>query len=103
MRDRRASLGDPRHVRAMQRLALLVLIACGGAEGPIRTPEQRTTDSAPAVTALQAARFEDAGTLAEQALARDPHNSRAAAVHAIATCQQAGSRYLVELTAIIAR
>jgi hypothetical protein len=43
----------------------------------------------PAVTALQAARFDDARSLAEQALAADAENPRAAAVSALARYRQA--------------
>jgi Tfp pilus assembly protein PilF len=41
------------------------------------------TEAAPCVTALQAAHFEEAAKLADQALKKDPENSRAHAVAAV--------------------
>ena len=83
-------------------LLLLVLTACGGAGAPAaRTPSQRATDSAPAVTALQTGQFADAARQAEAALALDPRNPRAAAVHAIATYQRSMHDYVHAIGAII--
>jgi len=87
----------------MKRLLLILAVsaACGGAEAPARSPAQRATDSAPAVTALQAGNFDDAARQAEAALALDPRNARAAGVHAIATYQHAMHQYVHEIGAII--
>jgi len=81
-------------------LVVTLAAACGPA-GPARSPSQRATDSAPAVTALVAGNFADAGKQAEAALARDPRNARAAAVHAIATYQQSMHRYIHEVGQIV--
>ena len=67
-------------------------VGCGAAGGPVRSPAERERDSAIAVSSLQAARFAEAANQASLVLARDPGNSRAAAVRAIATYQAAGSR-----------
>ncbi|HUQ03909.1 MAG TPA: hypothetical protein VM261_15535 [Kofleriaceae bacterium] len=76
--------------------------ACSGDKGPPpRTPEQRGTDSAPAVTALQAGTFDAAAKEATAALALDPRNAQAAAVRAIAGYQQAGSEMVHELGRIL--
>jgi len=73
-------------------LALAVVAGCGGASAPVRSPTERDRDSAAAVSALRGAKFAAAAEQATQVLARDPGNSRAAAVRAIATYQAAGSR-----------
>jgi hypothetical protein len=70
----------------------MVVILFGCAGGAVRSREVRDRDSAAAVTALQIARFAEAAEQATKVLARDPGNSRAAAVRAIATYQAAGSR-----------
>jgi hypothetical protein len=69
---------------------LLTLASCGGPSAPARTPGQRAEDSAPAVAALQASKFDEAGAAAASILARDPQNSRAAAVRALVTYLAAG-------------
>jgi hypothetical protein len=84
----------------MRILVMVVVLGCG-APTPVRTPEQRTQDSAAAVDALRGTRFSDAERAAASALALDPHNSRAAAVRAIAAYQQAGSELVRELTAVL--
>jgi hypothetical protein len=73
-------------------VSIVIAAGCGSGSGPVRSPEERNRDSAAAVSALQAAKFAEAAEQATQALARDPGNSRAAAVRAIATYQAAGSR-----------
>src|SRR5690349_1949827 len=65
---------------------------CGAGGHPARPQAERDRDSAAAVASLQAAKFDEAATLAAQVLAHDPDNSRAAAVRALATYQAAGSR-----------
>jgi hypothetical protein len=77
----------------------LALAGCGGA--PRRSPSERLADSAPAVAALQGARFADATREATLALGRDRGNSRAAAVRAIAGYQAAGTALLGELERIM--
>lgn len=87
--------------RAIVACALL-WTACGGAsDPPARTPQQRVDDSAAAVTALQAARFDDARREATAVLQRDRRSSRAAAIRAIATYQAAGHRFLVDLERVL--
>jgi hypothetical protein len=75
----------------MRILVISIVVAACGAPTPVRTPEQRVHDSAAAVDALRGSRFGDALREASAALALDSHNSQAAAVHAIAAYQQAGS------------
>jgi hypothetical protein len=78
------------------------LVACSGDKGPPpRTPEQRGTDSATAVTALQAGTFDQATQEASAALALDPRNAQAAAVRAIAGYQVAGSDLVHEIGRIL--
>src|SRR5262245_26305952 len=77
----------------------LAIWACG--HPPARDPQQRRQDSAAAIVALQGSRFDDAGREASAALARDAHNSQAAAVRAITTYQAAGHKLVSELSAII--
>ncbi|HEX3473869.1 MAG TPA: hypothetical protein VHT91_02445 [Kofleriaceae bacterium] len=67
-------------------------VGCGAGGAAVRSQAERERDSAVAVASLQAARFAEAASQASLVLARDPGNSRAAAVHAIATYQAAGSR-----------
>jgi hypothetical protein len=78
-----------------QLLLVLALVACGGPAVPARTPAQRAQDSASAVAALQASKFDDAARQATAVLASDPGNARAAAVRAIAT-YQGGIHGLIE-------
>jgi hypothetical protein len=63
-------------------LLLVVLSACAGLS-PARRAELETA-AQPALTALQAAKFDEAKTLADEALAKDELNARAAAISAIA-------------------
>src|SRR5215475_14328415 len=67
-------------------------VGCGAGSAAVRSQAERERDSAVAVSSLQAARFAEAASQASLVLARDPGNSRAAAVRAIATYQAAGSR-----------
>ncbi|MGE5184227.1 MAG: hypothetical protein ACM31C_19290, partial [Acidobacteriota bacterium] len=75
--------------------------ACGGPQPAARSPEQRVHDTAVAFDALRAARFVDAEHAAAGALALDPRNAQAAAIHALATYQQAGEQLVDELEAVI--
>jgi len=77
------------------------VIACGGAAPAARSVADRAADSAPAVAALTASRFDDAVAAAGQALARDPANARAAAVRAIASYVLAGHALIHQLGDII--
>lgn len=72
-------------------LVVAVLAGCGGsAVKPALQSPQAIADAAPALAALQASKFADAGQIATGVLARDAHNSRAAAVRALSTYQAAG-------------
>ncbi len=84
---------------ALALAATLALAGCGGA--PRRSPTERLADSAPAVAALQAARFADATREASVALGRDAGNSRAAAVRAIAAYQTSGLQLFEELVRLM--
>lgn len=91
----RSSIASPRSSLALPlaALALIGLTGLGcGPKPPARSPQERVSDAAPAVTALREARFVEAAKLAETALARDRQNGTAAAVHAIAGIQAAGSQ-----------
>lgn len=77
------------------------LSGCGDELPPPRSPEQRTSDSAPAVQALQASRFAEAEKHAAAALQLDPRNSQAAAVRAIAGYQRAGHDLVRDIGAVI--
>jgi hypothetical protein len=77
------------------------LAGCGGDAPPPRSPEQRGTDSAPALESLRAGRFTDAATQASSALALDPDNAQAAAVRAIAGYQRAGHDLFHELEQVV--
>lgn len=81
--------------------ACLAVAASCGSEPPARSPSQRATDSATAVRALQASQFSDAERAASQALTIDPHNSRAAAVRAIARYQAAGEQLWNQIDKIV--
>ena len=81
--------------------AIVCGFGCGSAEPPARNPEQRREDSAPAVEALQASKFDAAGNAAQIALGQDPRNARAAAVHAIATYRRAGHDLLQQLELVV--
>ncbi len=86
----------------MHRIVVMVaLAACGSTEGPALTPAQRTQDSAPAVSALQASQFDRASRAADFALGQDPHNARAAAVRAIATYRAAANELITRLEHVI--
>ncbi|MCL4228463.1 MAG: hypothetical protein KJZ91_28705 [Myxococcales bacterium] len=81
--------------------SVLGVTACGGDGPPPRAPAERAADSAPAVDALVAGRFEEAATAASSALARDPRNATAAAVRAIARYQGAGAALLAGLERVL--
>jgi hypothetical protein len=91
-----------RQARRMKALALAVLVACGASDVPVRPPAEQVRDSATAVAALQASKFEDAHREATTALSRDPRNSRAAAVRAIAAYQRSGSRLIGDIDDLFA-
>jgi hypothetical protein len=78
----------------------MALLACGHPE-PAAPPPKPRVDATAAITALQAGRFEDATREAAAVLARDPHSSKAAAVRAVATYQQAGEHLVNELAAVL--
>lgn len=83
-------------------MIFVLVAACGAGEPPpARNPDQRRDDSAPAVVALQASKFDDAGRAAALALRQDPRNARAAAVHAIATYRAAGHALIQQLELVI--
>jgi hypothetical protein len=78
---------------------LLLLGACGAPE----TPHREAVDSAPAVVALQASKFDEAGRTAADMLRDDPRSARAAAVHAIATYREAGHDLVRQLERLVAQ
>jgi hypothetical protein len=80
---------------------LACAVAACGPRPPARSPTEREADSAPAVAALQASRFAEAGQLAGTALARDPRNARAAAVRAVAAYQAAGAQLVGDLEQLL--
>lgn len=82
---------------AAAQVSIAVALASCGAPPPSRTPTERVADSAAALTALQKSEFGEARVAAEAALARDPRNARAAAVHAIARYQAAGEQLYRDL------
>lgn len=82
-------------------LAALVMFACGSTSPPSRSPAQRAADATAAVSALRAGQFDVAAREAETALALDPGNAQAAAVHAIATYQRTGNRLATEIFALL--
>lgn len=93
----------------------LVLVCClvagnvapgcsGTPASETKSPQQQQQDAAAAaaaVTALQNSKFEDATREASLVLRRDPKNSRAAAVRAIARYQAGGHEFITELTKIL--
>lgn len=81
-----------------------VLAACGNGPEPAKPVPQSPAAiaaAAPAITALQTSKFEDARQLASQVLQQDGANSRAAAVRALVTYQAAGNTLIRELTEIM--
>lgn len=83
-------------------LIAMLVAACGHAElGAAHEPPRPAIDTTASVEALRAGRFGDAAREASSVLARDPHSSRAAAVRAIATYQQAGEHLVNELAAVL--
>lgn len=81
-----------------------VLAACGSGPDPAKPSPQSPAAiaaAAPAVTALQASKFDDARQIAAQVLAQDGANSRAAAVRALVTYQAAGNTLIRELGEIL--
>jgi hypothetical protein len=87
----------------MHRPIVIFLAICACSHPPALDPQQRKQDSAAAIVALQGSRFEDAGREASAVLARDAHNSQAAAVRAITSYQAAAHKLVSELSAIIDR
>lgn len=82
-------------------LLFSILAVSAGCAGVQRSPAQRASDAAAAVAALQSARFPEAIQEAGAVLAKDPGNSRAAAVRAIAGYQAAGLQLRLDLEQII--
>lgn len=76
---------------------MLILGACGGDAAPLRSPQQRSADSAPAVTALRGSQFALAERYAASALALDPRNGQAAAVRAITAYRTASTTLVQEI------
>jgi len=85
----------------MRSFALVLALAACGSEPPARSPSQRAADSAPAIAALQASKFSEAGAAASRALELDPRASQAAAVRALANYQAAGTELVHSLRAIV--
>lgn len=104
---------DARICAVMNRIYLLVLFvgACAGAPPPADprgtapppAPQSAAmiADAQPAIAALQASKFDEARSLASQALAKDARNSRAAVVRALATYQAAGHALIASLTQVL--
>ncbi len=95
-------------IGTMRRLLcpLLVILAACNTPTPARPISQSPTaveDSAPALQALQASRFDEARSLATSVLAKDGANSHAAAVRAVATYQHTAHDLITKLTAIVDR
>ena len=72
----------------MRFLLLLLLSGCATGLSAARRAELEA-DAQPALTALQAAKFDEATKLSAEALKREPENSRAAGISAIALFRQA--------------
>lgn len=83
-----------------QGILVLVLVACG-ANPPARSTQERDADSAAAVAALKASKFDAATAEATAALAKDPRSGQAAAVRAIATYQLAAHALVTELGKVL--
>ena len=90
----------------------MVLIgACAGApppadpRGTAPPPAPQTAamiaDAQLSIDALRAGKFDDAGMLATRVLDKNPRNSRAAAVRALATYQAAGHALIEQLTEVL--
>lgn len=81
-----------------------VLVACGNGPEPAKPVPQSPaaiSAAAPAITALQASKFDDARQIASRVLQQDGANSRAAAVRALVTYQAAGETLVRDLTEIL--
>lgn len=74
-------------MRTLCAVLLAAFTGCTGLSAARRAELEQ--DAQPAVVALQAAKFDEARTLAEQALQKEKTNSRAAAVAALARYRQA--------------
>lgn len=84
------------------RALLLVVLLSGCATG--LTAARRAeleADAQPALAALQAAKFDDATQLSAEALKREPENSRAAGVSAIALFRQAAHDFVGDALTIV--
>ena len=90
---------------ARMRLALLLLVACGAtpAAPAVVQPSHMAPESTTAADELRAAKFDAAARDASRALEHDPHDSRAAAVRAIANYQAAGNELYLKLAGVIDR
>ncbi|HEY5926987.1 MAG TPA: hypothetical protein VIV11_35110 [Kofleriaceae bacterium] len=75
-----------------------ILVACGQPEPQLPQP---TYVRSPALAAMQDSKFDVALREANVTLARDPRDSQAAGVRAIARYQQAGSQLFSELGAVV--
>jgi hypothetical protein len=90
------------------RLVFLAGVLVGGChsstatvEPPRRTAEQRSADAAAAYNELKAAKFDEAARDAQAAMALDPRNSTAAAIHAVSTYQSAMSDLITDLGKVL--
>jgi hypothetical protein len=81
----------------------LLLLLTGCATGISASKRaQWETDAQPAVVALQAAKFEEAQRLSDEALAKDKENARAAAVGAISRYRKLGHDLFGDVTTLVA-
>lgn len=87
----------------MRSLLVVVLVVVQGCTGLSAARRAELNEAAqPAVLALQAAQFDEARTLGEQALKRDEANARAAAVVALARYRQATHDFINDALTIAA-
>ena len=78
---------------------IVLIAACGTAELP--PPAKMTEQSVPAAVALRASKFEEAGRIAASVLAREPRDSRAAAIRAVTAYQRAADDLVKQLSLVI--
>lgn len=86
-------------IRALA-LSLLTLTGCAGISAARRA--ELDAEAQPAVTALQAAQFEQAQSLADAVLSKSKDNSRAAAVSAIARFRRTAHDLVGDATTLVA-
>lgn len=83
----------------MRFLVIVMIAACGTAELP--PPAKMTEHSVPAAEALRASKFEEARRIATSVLAREPRDSRAAAIRAVTTYQVAADDLVEQLSLVL--